>query len=182
MERNSEKKLFLLLQRKISPFLAILTRYKLLYRPAKEMYILSLFFLWIRHFCCRLLSTCSNEWAGRAQRQEGEGIVVLLDVFFPLSNRKIWERERDGPCVTTTPLHLFSSKKKEHVRWALSYCTCLLGRASLVAKWLARSLHNTDHDPIESPWTFFSYKSQKKKKRERSHFVYIRREEEVVFF
>ena len=74
-----------------------------------------------------MLSTCSDEWAGRAQRQEGEGIVVLLDVFFPLSNRKIWERERDGPCVTTTPLHLFSSKKKR---------TCKVGSDLLyVSAW-----------------------------------------------
>ena len=58
MERNSEKKLFLLLQRKISPFLAILTRYKLLYRPAKEMYILSLVLFFCE--CDTFVADCSQ--------------------------------------------------------------------------------------------------------------------------
>ena len=60
------------------------------------------------------------------------------------------ERERRTVRNDDAPSPFFL-EEKEHVRWALSYCTCLLGRASLVAKWLARSLHNTDHDPIESP-------------------------------
>ena len=127
MERNSEKKLFLLLQRKISPFLAILTRYKLLYRPAKEMYILSLVLFFCE--CDTFVADCSQlvviEWAGRAQRQEGGGVVVLLDVFFPLQQKN--RGERDGPCVTTTPLHLFSSKKKR---------TCKVGSELLyVSAW-----------------------------------------------
>ena len=59
-------------------------------RPHREIY---------RADCC---------YSGRAQHQEGGTmtdcffffVVVLLDVFFPLSNRKIGE---NGPCVTTTP-------------------------------------------------------------------------------
>ena len=161
-------------------------------RPHREIY---------RADCC---------YSGRAQHQEGGTmtdcffffVVVLLDVFFPLSNRKIGE---NGPCVTTTPgdapspffllrrrrlsvsrppagplsdrqidfpiehsetfafFSLFfyqpknrkyrggKKKKKKSTYKVDSDLLYVSAWEGIVAKWLARSLHNTDHDPIESP-------------------------------
>ena len=96
MERNSEKKLFLLLQRKISPFLAILTRYKLLYRPAKEMYILSLVLFFCE--CDTFVADCSQLVVMNGPEEHcvrrGRGLLSFWMYFFPSLTEK-YGRERE---------------------------------------------------------------------------------------